>query len=375
LRDTLTSKGTYSDAQVDRLVADQFDADLALLDGGTTINAYAQGRFATLSAADRNGLDPNAYTTITTALAEPLISKIVPAQTGNAEARAELEAAGVKFDENGMIVTDKGSAVLEVLGLVGDNPVLRDPSLNATIAALGEGATAEQIDAAISLATSGADKDAFLKDVGALRAQVAEQISQLETLGGNAAAIAFLRSFDLALGAIELTGADFSGTAISQFLSSGSGSIGYFLGQIGAGDAAAWSAFTADLGTFGASLTDGQRNTFLEQAYGISLAGSFLTLTGSSATKPNDALVISGELLNIVSDGMLAAAGEIPAGFESVTTPEFAVGAGFGRLLGRYAEGTPTVADDVGAVLLGKGLASVVCLQSWRYSGRVWQGD
>jgi hypothetical protein len=356
LRNTLTERGGLSDAQVDRLVADQFDVDLAVLEGGTTISAYAEGQFTSLRPADRQGLDRDAFVSIITAIAEPLIRNIVPAQTGDAEARAALEAAGVTFDENGIIVSDRGSAVLEVLGIVGENPVLRDPSLNAAVAALGENATPDQINDAISGLTSGAESSAFLEDIGALRGQVSEQIGQLETLGGNAAAITFLRSFDLALGAVELTGAEFSGSAISQFLSSGAGSIGFFLDKISAGDAAAWSAFAADLGAFGTSLTDGQSQVFLEQAYGLSLAGSFLTLTGSSATDPNTALVVSGELLTIISDGLLAAAGTVPAGFQSVTTPEFAIGAGFGRLLGRFADGTETVADDIGAVLLEQGL-------------------
>ena len=329
---------------------------LLALDGdgaGLSNNAYRDARFEARSDT-APVLDRDAYNAVFDPEFDRLANLIIPSQIGDAGARAELEAAGISFLPDGRIDESTGSAVALVSRASGD--LASDPAINAAVAALGDSPTPTAVALAIQSVTTGVDNSEFLNDVGALRGQVAEQISNLETLGGNDAALAFLRTFDLSLGVIEATGGDFNGTAIGEFLSSGSGSIGYFLSQIGAGDAAAWSAFTADLGGFVTTLTDGQRNTLREEAYGLSLAGSFLVLTGTSGDTPNDAAIISGELLTIAGDGLLAAAGEIPAGFESVPSTEFAIGSGFGRLLGRYADRTDTPIDDIGAVLLEDGL-------------------
>ncbi|MEM8773878.1 MAG: hypothetical protein AAGF53_02530 [Pseudomonadota bacterium] len=300
----------------------------------------------------------------------PLVEMLGEAQNGDGEAKATLQSLGVQFRDDGFVDVSKGTGVEQVTAAV--LAEAGDPVINAAVAMLGENATPQQVLAAINLArlgeVSNGDQSNFVppevNDLAALSAEVSEMILSLEELGGNEAALLFLRSFDLALGALQTADGDFTGSAIGDFLTSNAGNIGYFLSRIGAGDVSAWSAFSADLGTFINGLSDDQRTAVLEEAYGLNLTGSLLILFGSNGDEADNAAILSGELINIVADGIIAAAGEIPAGFETPVSPEFAIGAGFGRFLGRIADGTDTPLDDVAAILLEDGLPAYSALQT-----------
>ena len=335
---------------------------IAALDGpesGRTNEAYKAGRLPALG----DGPEGRAASLIFDVVYGSLARDVDAAQIeGDLGAIARLKSAGFEFGPGGFIVEgEKGSAVAQAERKAGD--VATDPDKIAPVvralAALPPDAALE-LEEAVAAAALGGDLPAPASgptDASALRASAKAQVGLLSELGGNEAAVAFLRAFDLVMGAVEAAGGDFDGTALGDLLSGSAGSLGFLMEKVGAGDAGAWSALSADLGAFAKSLDDGEREAFAESAHALTVAGSTLILAGSGGT-PDDALIVSGELVSIAGEGMLAAAGKAVPGFPQGVDvpPEMAVGAGFGRLLNRYADGTDTKLDDVAGILLEKGL-------------------
>lgn len=339
------------------------------LDGegpGLTNEPYKAGRLAGLEGPERPAAE-----LIFDAVYDPLARAVDAAQIeGDLGAVAELRRAGIEIGPGGFVVEgERGSAVAQIERIAGDaatNPERIEPVVRA-LAALPPDADPGVVKATVAAALAGdmPEPAPGATDAGALRAAAKEQIGLLTQLGGNEAAVAFLRAFDLVMGAVEAAGGEFDGAALGDFLSSGAGSLGFLLEKVGAGDAEAWSALSSDLGAFAKSLDDGKREAFVEGAHALNVAGAALILAGSGET-PDDALIVSGELVSIVGEGMLAAAGKpvpgFPGGIE--VPPERAIGAGFGRLLNRYADGTGTKVDDVAAVLVEKGLPTWTALEA-----------
>ena len=354
-RGELEADGTDTASEIDAISSTRFDLEVAnerseAFAGGYSNDAYRDARWSTTTPEARGDLDRGAYEAGFQSEYAGITSDIVAAQSGDADARSRLDARGI--DPFSPTADDAAARQAGDLALT--------PAANARVAAALAGVPAGAGAAAVEAAVAGAlaePAEVEAPDLEALRADTRAQIDLLTGLPGNEAAVAFLRSFDLILGTIEATGAEFTGSAIGEFLSGTSPSLGFFLGRVGAGDAAAWSALSSDLGSFASALDDGRREAFAESAYGFTVAGGVLVLAGSGEV-PDDALIVSGELLTIAGEGMLAAAGKPVPGFgEGVpVTPELAVGAGFGRLLNRYADGTGTELDDLAGILLQEGL-------------------
>ena len=290
-------------------------------EGLTSLDAFRDARYGEATAEQ---VDEATYVTIFDASATANAEKLVAAQrdpgseAGQA-ARADLEAQGLVFDENGYLDRSQGSGAMQIAGLAAE--AATNPEFAAFVQA-NPGADAARIAALLA----GESPEAAPPDLAELRGETRALIGDLSGLGGNEGAIAFLETFDLVLASVELAGGDFGGAEIAAFLQAGgaAGGIGYFLERLGAGDGAAWAALSNDLGVFGASLTDVERETFKESAYGLSLTGSVLRMAGSQAG--DEALTVSGELVAIASDTMLAAAGEAVPGFTALDTPPPAAG-------------------------------------------------
>ena len=333
---------------------------------GPTNEAYKKGRFAAVPAEEREFVEA-AFDAGYQRRSEDIRTTQIDGDPGaRIAARRRVEGDGLEFDDRGLIVEKDGLGALDQVAALSANEALASGTIarvKEALSALPPDATPEAVAAATQEALRVSDPvvDAASgvprSDVAMLRASAKAQVGLLSELGGNEAAVAFLRAFDLVMGAVEAAGGDFDGTALGDLLSGSAGSLGFLMEKVGAGDAGAWSALSADLGAFAKSLDDGEREAFAESAHALTVAGSTLILAGSGGT-PDDALIVSGELVSIAGEGMLAAAGKAVPGFPQGVDvpPEMAVGAGFGRLLNRYADGTDTKLDDVAGILLEKGL-------------------
>ncbi|MEM9797340.1 MAG: hypothetical protein AAF919_12675, partial [Pseudomonadota bacterium] len=262
---------------------------------------------------------------------------------------AELEASGLSPElAYQTALTQNPELAAHVLVMMADGP--SDAEIAGVIGAVQAGLPLDEV-----IASSGTGSVAEWRE--ATQAEI-DRLKQIGPLGGNEAAIAFLETFDLILGGIELAGGDFSGAEISAFFEGNSDGVGFLMEALGAGDAQAWAAVSNDLGAFGASLSDGQRNAFVEYGRGLNVAGGFLTIAAMSGEQRDDALWVSGGLIGAAGDALLASAGEPVAGFEDLGT-EVPTGLvlinRFAGVAAPYAAETQTVWDDIGVDVLEEG--------------------
>lgn len=323
--------------------------------GGVPTNAPRRDeRYNTFTDADQEAIPRPVFNAIFNAEYANLAVDIIPAQTGDAGARARLEEAGFEFTEDGLVADNGGGAVAQAGRIAGDRA--KDPDRVAPLIALGPDATPEELAAAAETGppTEDVNADGTLDaTIADLRADTAAQITLLEETGGADSQIGVLRIFDEILAAVELGEGNFSGQAVASFLQSSQGNVQFFLEQLGLVNEAAWSAILDDLGALVGTFTDGERSAIADTGYSLGLSGQFLTLLGQQ--EGNDALIASGGLLTVASNTVLATSGREVPGFGAEAAPGLVLGSGLGQLGQTFAARTDTPVDDVITTLATEG--------------------